>query len=336
MLSLCSVAIPVGCSAQDARLIARNIFPSVVMLEMQDSNGRPITLGSGFFVRSDIVATNFHVIEGSKYGFAKVVGETSTYRIEGTVGLDKSRDLALLKLAGAKGKPLVLADLSQIEVGQEIFALGNPRGLEGTISPGIISGLNLREVGNENLLQITAPISAGSSGGPVVNRNGEVIGVAVASLEKGQNLNFAVPSSYLAILLAGSRNLVLMSGTSNLPVEQNTPSLDRDFVEPSTNNWKEVSKTDTTILYYDPKSTRLTDSGSVLVWQQLRKRTDKSLSGVVLTEIDCSRRVARTRRLLTVLRNGERVETSFDEGWRVGAPKTVGGSLIAKACDLYY
>ena len=157
------------------------------------------------------MATNYHVIEGASSGFAKIVGGTSTYRIEGTVGIDKSKDLALLKLTGANGKPLGLADISQIEVGQEVFALGNPRALEGTISPGIISGMNLREVDNENLIQITAPISAGSSGGPVVNKKGEVVGVAVASLRNGQNLNFAVPASYLAILLASSKNVTLLS-----------------------------------------------------------------------------------------------------------------------------
>ncbi len=82
--------------AQDARHIAKNVFPSVVLLEMQDGNHRPLKLGSGFFVRNDIVATNYHVIEGASNGSAKIVGETLTYRVEGTVGIDKSRDLALL------------------------------------------------------------------------------------------------------------------------------------------------------------------------------------------------------------------------------------------------
>ena len=198
---------------QDARLIAKNTFPSIVMLEMRDDKDKPIALGSGFFVRPDIIATNYHVIEGSSVGFAKIVGKPSTYQVEGVVGFDKKKDLALLKLKGVVGKPLVLADISKIEVGQEIFALGNPKGLEGTISPGIISGSSLREVGDENLIQITAPISPGSSGGPVVNRKGEVIGVAVASLSGGQNLNFAIPSSDLALLLANLKSVNSISET---------------------------------------------------------------------------------------------------------------------------
>ena len=212
--------------AQDARLIAKNIFPSVVMLEMRDDKNRPIALGSGFFVRPDVVVTNYHVIEGASDGFAKIVGETSIYHIEGVVGIDKAKDLALLKLTGVSGKPLILADISKIEVGQEVFALGNPKGLEGTISPGIISGSSLRQVENENLIQITAPISPGSSGGPVVNKRGEVIGVAVASLKDGQNLNFAVPSSYLALLLANSKSAVSLSSVTRSTREK--PSSDSE------------------------------------------------------------------------------------------------------------
>jgi S1-C subfamily serine protease len=212
-LILLSISYSIGL-AQDARLIAKNTFPSVVMLEMRDDKNRPISLGSGFFVRPDVVVTNYHVIEGASDGFAKIVGETSIYHIEGVVGIDKTKDLALLKLKGVIGKPLILADISKIEVGQEVFAFGNPKGLEGTISTGIISGSNFRKVGSENLIQITAPISPGSSGGPVVNRKGEVIGVAVASLKDGQNLNFAVPSSYLAILLANPKSPVSLSSVT--------------------------------------------------------------------------------------------------------------------------
>ena len=95
-----------------------------------------------------------------------------------------------------------LADISQIEIGQDVFVLGNPQGLEGSISTGILSTTGLRQIGQENLLQITAPISGGSSGGPVVNSRGEVLGVTVSSLKNGQNLNFAVPASFLANLMA--------------------------------------------------------------------------------------------------------------------------------------
>jgi hypothetical protein len=217
--TLLSVLLYSSGLSQDARLIARTTFPSVVMLEMQDDKNQLISLGSGFFVRPNIIATNYHVIAGASKGVAKIIGNTSIYQIEGVVEFDKEKDIALLKVNTVTGKPLILADISKIEVGQEIFALGNPKGLEGTISPGIISGSTLR--GFENLIQITAPISEGSSGGPVVNKKGEVIGIAVATLKDGQNLNFAIPSAYLALLLA--KNSKNVTNLTKLTQELKTP-----------------------------------------------------------------------------------------------------------------
>ena len=129
------------------------------------------------------------------------------YRIMGVVAVDTQHDLVLLQLSQVRAVPLKLGDVSQLETGEAIYALGNPEGLEGTISPGIVSGIRLRQIGgSENLMQITAPISHGSSGGPVVNVRGEVIGVAVSQLRDGQNLNFAVPAPYLALLMASMRS----------------------------------------------------------------------------------------------------------------------------------
>jgi S1-C subfamily serine protease len=236
LLGLSFICYPAA-FAQDARLIARNIFPSVVMLEMRDGQNRPIALGSGFFVRPDEVVTNYHVIENASSGSAKIVGKFGVYDIEGVVAVDKAKDLALLKLTGVRGKPVVLADISKIEVGQEVFALGNPKGLEGTISAGIISGSSLREVENENLIQITAPISPGSSGGPVVNRQGEVIGVAVASLKGGQNLNFAIPSSYLALLLANSKSAISLSDVPKGPPSSTSRSTSSGPTAAETTAW---------------------------------------------------------------------------------------------------
>jgi hypothetical protein len=84
-------------------------------------------------------------------------------------------------------------------VGDNVYAVGNPEGLEGTFSQGLVSGI--RQRGSDSILQITAPISPGSSGGPVLNTKGEVVGVAVSTSTEGQNLNFAVPANYLAVLL---------------------------------------------------------------------------------------------------------------------------------------
>jgi hypothetical protein len=96
-------------------------------------------------------------------------------------------------------------------VGERVFAVGNPQGLEGTFSEGIVS--SIRKVGMHKLLQITAPISPGSSGGPVLNVKGEVIGVSVATYRGGQNLNFAIPVNYLKALLSEERTAKPMALT---------------------------------------------------------------------------------------------------------------------------
>jgi len=191
------------------RQVAQRTFPSVVLLVMEDSWGQPVALGSGFFVRQNVIATNKHVIEGAERGYAKLVGQRTKYDIMGIVGTDSARDLVLLHVAGAQVPPLFLADPSQVAVGDEVFVVGNPQGLEGTFSQGIVSGV--RQIGNDTLLQITAPISPGSSGGPVLNNQGKVIGVAVAALRGGQNLNFAIPGSYLGSLLSEIKAAVPLS-----------------------------------------------------------------------------------------------------------------------------
>ena len=111
----------------------------------------------------------------------------------------QQRDLVLLKISASQTASLSLGDSDKVEVGDSVFAIGNPQGLEGTFSQGIVS--SIREIGSDKLLQITAPISPGSSGGPVLNSEGEVIGVSVATFRDGQNLNFAIPSNYLNALI---------------------------------------------------------------------------------------------------------------------------------------
>lgn len=182
--------------------IARRTFPSVVLLVMQDANGQPLSLGSGFFARSGVVATNLHVIEGASNGYAKLVGQNTKHDVVGVVAIDTAHDLTLLAVPGLNAPTLALGDDRKVVVGDQVYAVGNPRGLEGTFSQGIVSGV--RKVGSDTILQVTAPISPGSSGGPVLDAQGKVIGVAVASFQGGQNLNFAIPVSAVARLLSNT------------------------------------------------------------------------------------------------------------------------------------
>jgi len=185
--------------AQTAQEIAKKAFISTVLLVMEDANGQPLSLGSGFFVRDGEVASNLHVVEGAARGYAKIVGQKTKYDIEGVTAADPERDLVVLKISSARAGAVALGNSESVQVGETVYAVGNPQGLEGTFSQGIVS--SIREVGNDKLLQITAPISPGSSGGPVLNGKGEVIGVSVATFRGGQNLNFAIPSNYLKSLL---------------------------------------------------------------------------------------------------------------------------------------
>jgi hypothetical protein len=185
--------------AQTAQEIAKKAFTSTVLLVMEDAKGQPLSLGSGFVVSEGEVATNLHVVEGAAKGYAKIVGQKTKYDIEGVTAVDPDRDLAVLKVSGAHVGAMAFGNSESVRVGDTVYAVGNPQGLEGTFSQGIVS--SIREVGTDKLLQITAPISPGSSGGPVLNGNCEVIGVSVATFRGGQNLNFAIPSNYLKTLL---------------------------------------------------------------------------------------------------------------------------------------
>jgi S1-C subfamily serine protease len=169
------------------------------LLATEDANGQALSLGSGFVVGEGIIATNLHVIEGANSGYAKLVGQKDKLDISGIIGIDRTHDLVLLSVKEARAPALPFGESGAVAVGDGVFVVGNPYGLEGTFSEGIVSGL--RSLGRDSLLQITAPISPGSSGGPVLNSRGEVIGVAVATFKDGQNLNFAIPVSYLKALL---------------------------------------------------------------------------------------------------------------------------------------
>ena len=186
-------------NAQSPQQIAKKALASTMLLVMEDTNGQPLSLGSGFFVRSGQVATNLHVIKGASRGYAKLVGQKTKYNIEGITAVDAERDLVILKISVFGARVISLGNSETVQVGAPIYAVGNPRGLEGTFSQGIIS--SIRKVGTDKILQLTAPISPGSSGGPVLNDKGQVIGVSVATFQGGQNLNFAIPSNYLKQLI---------------------------------------------------------------------------------------------------------------------------------------
>lgn len=195
---ICLLAATSTAWAMNVQEVFKQVGDSVVVVSSMDAFGKPFALGSGFFVREDVVATNYHVVgKASRVEIARP-GQKPV-QVRSIMATDKEQDLALLKVDKG-GSPLPL-QLETPAVGEDVVAIGNPKGLERTVSPGIISGL--RRMGKNERYQITAPISPGSSGGPIVNANGEVIGLATFFVQDGQNLNFAVPAHYVDKLLGG-------------------------------------------------------------------------------------------------------------------------------------
>ena len=173
--------------------IAKTALGSTVHLVVIDAKGK--SWGSGFVVHGGQIATNYHVIDNMWIGSAKLVGKEKIYPIEAILDSDKEHDLAVIKVGGIDVPALALGDSDTVQIGDKVYVVGNPQGLEGSFSDGIISAI--RGDSTNQRFQMTAPISQGSSGGPVFNERGEVIGVSYATFRSGQNLNFAIPVSYL-------------------------------------------------------------------------------------------------------------------------------------------
>jgi tetratricopeptide (TPR) repeat protein len=182
--------IPAICLADADKLFKEN-SKAVVVVITYGEKGNPISQGSGFIVRTDgAVVTNYHVISNARN--IKVKAGEKVLDVEGLIYVDKENDLVILKVKG-EGLPTVkLGDIGKIAIGEKVYVISSPQGLENTISDGILSGI--RKVTPElEVLQITAPVSSGSSGGPVFNKDGEVIGIATFLIKEAQNLNFAMP-----------------------------------------------------------------------------------------------------------------------------------------------
>jgi hypothetical protein len=189
ILSLVSISR----SAELAAQLYEKSAPSVFFISV--GKGQPISFGSGFLIAKNMLVTNAHVVEGGD-----CFVEEGSVRIPATVEKrDSANDLAIIKVAvEISATPLTLSKKKPIP-GENVYAIGNPEGLEKSISTGVVAGI--RELDRRELIQITAPISHGSSGGPVLDSAGEVIGITVSMLKDGQNLNFAVPVQALRQLM---------------------------------------------------------------------------------------------------------------------------------------
>ena len=161
--------------------------------------------GSGFVICKDFIATNYHVVQGSEKIYINTIdGRNLTGT---TYDSDKTLDLAFIKVDDLGVEPLQLGDSDKIKVGEMVLAIGNPLGVLGspTVTFGIISALKRTiyagDTISENLIQTDAAINPGNSGGPLVNLNGEIIGITSAIIANVQGIGFAIPINILKILL---------------------------------------------------------------------------------------------------------------------------------------
>lgn len=180
----------------------------VLYLEVYDHLDNSIATGSGFLVDDSMkLATNYHVIAGGHHIEVYDSENHCLAEITHALAYDETADIALLEMTEIVDVlPLPLADSSQVRQGDKIYAIGYPLGLNNTLSDGIVSSVFVEE--GVDTLQITAPVSSGSSGGALLNEDCGVIGIVFASNTRGQNMNFAIASNELAEMLAKKKEAI--------------------------------------------------------------------------------------------------------------------------------
>ena len=182
---------------------------AIVLVVASDSEGNELSQGSGFVIdASGTIVTNYHVMDGASTAVVKFYNGTFA-PVEGVLSFDSDVDLVLLQTSSHDTQSVELGNPEAAEVGETVVVIGNPQGLEATVSEGIISAIRPGKGGR--VIQFTAPVSAGSSGGAVLNTRGEVIGVTSFTVETGQNLNFAYPVENVYRLLADKKLRSLQS-----------------------------------------------------------------------------------------------------------------------------
>src|ERR1041384_8455141 len=215
----CAISLVIGeqqVRAQDELPeLVRRIKPSAVAVETFDARGEKLSRGSGFFIDKDRIVTNRHVIDGA-YRAEVHLTSGSNFPVKNVLAVDAEADIALLKVEPPPNLVRALSlERTSPQEGESVVVIGNPFGLEGSVTNGIVSAV--RDIpGFGRIIQITAPISPGSSVSPVVNMQGQVIGVATLQITGGQSVNFAIPSERISQLQSGTllslSDLVAASG----------------------------------------------------------------------------------------------------------------------------
>ncbi len=197
LISICMLAV-VGQPTLTTAQIAQRVSPSVVVIQGKTNSGSIV--GSGFILSKDgKIVTNLHVIKDLKSATVQLSGGEVFDSIT-VLGTDERRDLAIVRIAGFDLPPLALGNSNAVSVGEPVVIVGSPRGLEGTVTAGILS--SVRDSGDGfKVLQTDAAVNPGNSGGPLVNGKGQAIGVVSFKFRSSEGLNFALPVNYVSGLL---------------------------------------------------------------------------------------------------------------------------------------
>ena len=200
VISILTVQSPSKPSPGD---VYRTASPSVVLIETYGDDGKAVAAGTGFLVSADgAILTNYHVLQHAKRATVRLANGAE-YNDVGLIDIDKRKDIALIKIKAVNLPFLKLGHSDSAQIGDTLYTLGNPLGVfQNTFSEGILSGI--RQVDDYRLLQLSAPISHGSSGSPVFNGNGDVVAIVEATISEGQSLNFAIPIDYAAGMLGST------------------------------------------------------------------------------------------------------------------------------------
>src|SRR5260370_4216889 len=218
---------PASAPTPASRSVAGEIYkkqsPAVVLIEIYKDKGEVSGSASGFLVSADgKILTNFHVIVHTKQATVRLANKDAYDKVE-VLDTDKRKDIALIKIRAVDLPFVTLGKSSEVEVGDKVYSLSNPLGVfENTLSEGIISGIRLGD--GYKYFQITAPISHGSSGGPLFNSKGEAIGITSGGFSEGQSLNLAIPIDYARGMLSSNQPQPLSATYEPEPGEESASS----------------------------------------------------------------------------------------------------------------
>ncbi len=226
-----------------SRYLIRTLFPapldyeklsqSVVKICCYDSLGRDNGTGSGVIVLSDnVIATNHHVICGESPTLEIITDQGDRIGVKSVIAYDEAKDLALLELERAPGfPPLPIGNSTNLKRGNKVSTISSPLGILNAASEGVISGFEKPNQDVGDVIQFTAPISDGSSGGALLNEQGELIGIIMAIKVGGQNLNYAIPAYEIEQVLTYGRTDLSFSDFYNLSEHENLVKTVQEIIE---------------------------------------------------------------------------------------------------------